>query len=143
MKKPFNIRTYGFGLVLACQQNNLSHTWYVRALNGRSILYLNWDKFLNLNFQVRIKSQNLKIEAFWEITRVRNSISKVRTCKHKQWNFDCFNGICILTDFFLDAMDSMAQQQKGGPQRSSKSNDKAPLSFLIFRIIDHDWWSNE
>ena len=94
MKKPFNIRTYGFWLVLA----NLSYTWYVRALNGRSILYLNWDKFLN--FQESIKSQNVQIEAFWEITRVRNSISKVRTCKHKQWNFDCLNGICILTDFF-------------------------------------------
>ena len=59
-------------------KNNFCNTLYVRTINGRIILYLTGDKFFN--FEVSIKSQNVKIQAFWEITRVRNWIPKVRTC---------------------------------------------------------------
>ena len=122
-------------------KNNLKHTWFVRAINGRIILYLIWDKFFN--FEGSIKSQNVKIQAFWEITRVRNSIFKVRTCKNKHWNFNLFKRICNVPFLIFWCYRLDVRQKKVGPQRSSKISNKAPMSFLLFRTIDHDWWSNE
>ena len=86
----------------------MKHTWYVRALSGEIILYLIWDKFFN--FEVSISK--LKIQVFWEITRVRNKISKVRTCKNKDLKINLFKGICTLSDFFFDAINSMAEEKK-------------------------------
>ena len=78
---------------------------YVRT--GLDMEYLIWDKFIN--FEVSISK--LKIQAFWEITRDRNKISKVRTCKNKDLKKILFKGICTLYDFFFDAINSMAEEK--------------------------------
>ena len=77
-------------------KNNFCHTWYVRTINGRIILYfiyLTGDNFFN--FEVSIKSQNVKIQAFWEITCVWNWNSTVRTCKNKHCKKNSYKGIYV------------------------------------------------
>ena len=95
-------------------KNNFCHTLYVRTINGRIILYLTGDKFFN--FEVSIKSQNVKIQALWEITRVRNWNSKVRTCKNKHCKKIRTRGYTY-TLFFCDieAMANKKKEDRNGP----------------------------
>ena len=66
---------------------------------------------INSLFSSNNKSQNVKIQAFWEIKRVGNWICKVRTCKFKHRIYLSLWGYTF-TVFFLYAINTMAEEKK-------------------------------
>ena len=119
-------------------KNNFCHTWYVRTINYRIILYLTGDNFFN--FEVSIKSQNVKIQALWEITRVRNWNSKVRTCKNKHCKKNSYKGIYV--HFFLWHRGDGKQTKRRTAMVLYKITNKAPLTSMFWEplIINDDQW---
>ena len=128
-------------------KNNFCHTWYVRTINGRIILcliYLTGDNFFN--FEVSIKSQNVKIQALWEITRVRNWNSKVRTCKSKHCKKIRTRGYTYTLTFFClwhRGDDKQKKEDRDGPLKL-----QIKIQWLLFFlkssiIIDDRWLQKE
>ena len=118
-------------------KNNFCHTLYVLTINGRIILYLTGDKLFN--FEVSFKYQDVKIKVLWEITRVRNWNSKVRTCKNKHCKKIVQGDIPIPLLFFC-LWHRSDGKKKRGPRWSSKITNKGKMSLIVFGIIDHHWW---
>ena len=50
-----------------------------------------------------------------------------------------YKGIYVYPFFFMTSR--RWQTKKGGPRRSSKITNKAPMSLIVFGIFDHQWWS--
>ena len=119
-------------------KNNFCNTLYVRTINNRIILYLAGDNFFN--FEGSTKSQNVKIQAFWEIIRVQNWNSKVRTCKNKHCKKNSYKGIYV-HPFFCD-IEAMANKKRRTAMVLYKITNKAPLTSMFWDplIINDDQW---